>query len=115
MVHNKNFLHIVDVISTARKSFRPQTPNNETILADQTDYVLDPEWSHISFVNTPNDISRAAVTTVSVHEVYLRVAPLSIDATPLNYKTTFKNKKSNNTSTFLNTQETFNGTRNLTQ
>ena len=33
------FVHSIDLISLARKSFRPQNSDNETILADETDYV----------------------------------------------------------------------------
>ena len=35
------FVHKLDLISTARKCFRPQTSDDETILGDQTVYVWD--------------------------------------------------------------------------
>ena len=38
-----SFQHNLDLISPARQKFRPQTPNVETVLADKTDYVRDPE------------------------------------------------------------------------
>ena len=81
------------------------------------DYVWDPEWSHIFFINIPNDISGAAINTVSLHKDYLTVTPLTIDATPLNYNTIFKDKTIDYSlnSTIINTQGTLNDTRNLTQ
>ena len=57
--------------------------NEETILADETDYKWDTEWSHVLFFNIPNDISNAAIVTISVHRDYLRVTPLTTDTTPL--------------------------------
>ena len=110
------FVHTVNLISTARKSFRPQTPNAETILADQTDYVWDPVWSHNLIVSIPNDISSAAISTVSVHKDFSRVTALTIDAAPFNYNTTINDKTSNTSlnSTSIITQETLIGTRNLT-
>ena len=35
-----------------RKSFRPQS-DEETMLADYTGFVWDPEWYHVSFFNIP--------------------------------------------------------------
>ena len=40
-----------------------------------------------SFINITTDIPSAAVSTNSVHEDYVRVIPLTIDATLLNYNT----------------------------
>ena len=40
------FQHNLDLNSQARKNFRLQT-NDETTLADETDYVWEPEWSHV--------------------------------------------------------------------
>ena len=62
-------------------------------------------------------ISSAAIATVSVHKDYFRVNPLTIDATPLNNNTLFNDRTSKNSfnSTCIDTQETLNGTRNLTQ
>ena len=40
------FVHNIDFIALSRKSFRSQNPDNETILADETDYVWDSDWSH---------------------------------------------------------------------
>ena len=79
-------------------------------------YLWDPEWSHIIFLNNPNDISSTANATVSVHKDYLKVTPLTTDTTPSNYNTLFNDRASNNSlnSTFMSTQETLNGTRSLT-
>ena len=77
-------MHNLDLISTARQSFRPQTSDDKTISPDQTYYVWDHEWTHLIFVNKFNDISSAAIATVFVHKDYFRVTPLTIDATPLN-------------------------------
>ena len=67
----------------SRKKYRPQT-DDETLLADKTDYVWDPDWSHMQFFNISNDISRAAIATISVHKDFLRVIPITTDTTPLN-------------------------------
>ena len=111
-----NFLHNLDHISLARKSFKPQNSDDETILADETYYVWDPEWSHPSFIDIPIDISSQAITTVSIKRNYIRITPLTIDATPINYISLFTDREENISliSTFIN-QENLNGTRNLTQ
>ena len=62
------FVHNLDLNSTARKIFRSKTSDNETILAEETEDVWDPEWYHILFFNIPNNISRAAIAIVSVHQ-----------------------------------------------
>ena len=76
-------------------------------------YVWDPEWSHMLLFNIPNDNSSAAVATISVQGDNSRVIPLTNDTTPLNYNAIFKERTSNNSSnsTFIITQEIFNGTR----
>ena len=109
------FQHILDIISQARKSFRSKTAN-ELKLADKTDYVWCPEWSHVIFFNNPNVFSSAAIATASVHRDYLRVTPLITDTTPWNLKTILNDNTSNNilTSTFISTQEILNGTKNRT-
>ena len=53
-------------------------------------------------MNIPTDISSQALGTISIHKDYVKVYPLTIDATPLNYNS------------FLQ-QENLNGTRNLKQ
>ena len=81
-----------------------------------TDYVWDPEWSHPLFIIIPTDISSQAITTVSINRDYVRITPLTIDATPLNYISLFTNRTGNNSlsSVFIN-QKNLNGTRSLTQ
>ena len=60
------FQHILDFILQARKSFRPQN-DDETILADKTDFVWETDWSHVLFFNIPIDVSSATIATISVH------------------------------------------------
>ena len=45
------FTHNLDLISQARKNFRPQNTNDDRILSEQSDYVWDPDWSHPAFLN----------------------------------------------------------------
>ena len=59
------FVHNLDLILLARKSFQPQNSDDETILADEIYYVWDPDWSHPSLINIQTDISSRAITTVS--------------------------------------------------
>ena len=53
---------------------------------------------------------------MSVHKDYLIKTPLTIDATPSNYNVRFTDRTGNNSLNFTinNTQETLDGTRNLT-
>ena len=81
------FTHNIDLISQARKNFRPQNPNDDTAITEQSDYVWDPEWSHHAFINIPLSISSQAITTISYQRDYVKVVPLTIDATTLNYNT----------------------------
>ena len=83
------FTHNIDLVSQARKNFRPQNPNDDTAITEQSDYVWDPEWSHHAFINIPQSISSQAISTISYQRDYVRVVPLTIDATPLNYNTFF--------------------------
>ena len=39
------FTHNIDLLSQARKNFRPQNSNDDTAITEQSDYVWDPEWS----------------------------------------------------------------------
>ena len=89
------FTHNIDIIKQARKNFRPQSNNDDTVIAEQSDYIWDPEWSHPLFLNIPVDISSQAINTISIHPDYLKRIPLTIDATPLNY-TTFLPDTQNN-------------------
>ena len=83
------FTHNLDLISQARKNFRPQNTNDDTALSEQSDYVWDPEWSHPTSINIPQAISSQAISTISYHRDYVKVIPLTIDATPLSYNTFF--------------------------
>ena len=72
------FSHNLDLIEQVRKNFRPQNTDDETVLAEQSDYVWDPKWSHESIINIPTDISSQAI---SIHKNYVRVYPLTVDTT----------------------------------
>ena len=58
-------VHNIDLIALSRKSFRPQNSDDETVLADETDYVWDPDWSYPLFINLPTDKLCQAFTTIS--------------------------------------------------
>ena len=110
------FSHNIDLIEQARKNFRPQSTDDETVLAEQSDYVGDPEWSYKLFLNIPTDISNQVISTKFINNDYVRVYPLTVDATPLNYNSFLPERIGNNSliSTFIN-NDNLNGTRNLTQ
>ena len=109
------FTHNFDLISQARKSFRPQNTNDDTVLSEQADYVWDPDWSHPAFLNVPQDISSQARCTISFHRDYIKVIPLTIDATPSNYITFLPDTRNNSLNSTVIHNENLNGTRNLTQ
>ena len=68
-------------------------------------------------MNIPIDISSQASNTISFHKDYVKVIPLTIDGTPLNYISLLPDRKGNNSlnSTIEPPQENLNGTRNLTK
>ena len=43
------FTHNIDLTEQARKTFRPPSTNDDTVIAEKSDYVWDPEWSHPAF------------------------------------------------------------------
>ena len=89
------FTHNIDLNSQARKNFGPQNPNDDTAITEQSDYVWDPELSHPTFINIPQSISSQAISsTISYQRDYVKVVPLTIDATPLNYNTFLPNTQS---------------------
>ena len=106
----------LDLIEEARKNFRPQSTDDETVLAEQSDYVWDPLGSYELFFNIPTDISNQAISTISINQNYVRVYPLTVDATPSNCNSFFPERTGNNSlnSSFIN-NDNLNGTRNLTQ
>ena len=79
------FTHNLDLISQERKNFRTQNTNDDTVIAEQSDYVWDPEWSRPAFINILQDIWSQTISTISFHRDYVKVIPLTIDATPLIY------------------------------
>ena len=109
------FTHNLDLISQPRKNFRPQNTNDDTALSEQSDYVWDPEWSHPTFIDIQQSISSQAISTISYHREYVKVIPLTIDATPLNYNTFLPDTRNNSLNSTVIHYENFNGTRNLTQ
>ena len=109
------FTHNIDLISQARKNFRPQSTNDDTVIAEQSDYVWDPEWSHPTFINISQDISSQAISTISFHRDYVKVLPLTIDLTPLNYNTFLHDTRNNSLNSTVIHNENLNGTKNLTQ
>ena len=109
------FTHNLDLISQARKHFRPQNPNDDTAITEQSDYVWDPEWSHLTLINIPQSFSSQAIRTIFYHRDYVKVVPLTIDATPLNYNTFLPDTRNNSLNSTVIHNENFNGTRNLTQ
>ena len=108
------FTHNIDLIEPARKKFKPQSTNDDTVLAEQSDYVWDPEWSHPAFLNFLVDISSQAIDTMYIHPDYVRIKPLTIDATPLKYNTFLPDTQNNSLNSRIH-HENLNGTRNLTQ
>ena len=108
------FTHNIDLITQARKTFRPQSTNDKTVIAEQSDCVWDPEWSHPLFINIPVDISSQAISTISIHKDYLKIFPLTIDATPLNYNSFLLDRQITSLSSTVIHQENLNGTKNLT-
>ena len=82
----------------------------------QSDYVWDPEWSYKLFINITADISSQAISTIFNNKDYVRVHPLTGDATPLNYNSILLERTGSNSlnSTFIN-NDNLNETRNLTQ
>ena len=109
------FTHYIDLIEQARKTFRPQSTKDDTVIAEQSDYVWDPEWSHPLILNIPVDISSQAINTISIHPEYVKIIPLTIDATPLNYNTFLPDTQNNRLNSTVIHHENLNGTRSLTQ
>ena len=66
------------------QNIRPQSTNDDTVIAEQSDYIWDPEWSHPLFLNIPIDVSSQSISTISIHKDYVKVFLLTIDATLLN-------------------------------
>ena len=110
------FTHNIDLISQSRKNFRLQNSTDDNVIAEQSDFVWDPEWSHPLLFNIPTDISSQAISTISIVKDYFKVYPLTTHATPLNYNSFLPNRAGNNSlNSTLIQQENLNGTRNLTQ
>ena len=66
MDHNWLFSHNIDFISTSGKSFRPQNSDDETILADQTEFI----WDHSPFIYYYNNqYIKCSNTTIPVHKL----------------------------------------------
>ena len=115
MVYNRLFHPQFRFIFRSKKNFRPQNTNDDTVLSEQSDNVWDPEWSHHAFLNIPQAISSQAISIISYHRDYVKVIPLTIDATPLNYNTFLPDTRNNNLNSTVIHNENLNGTRNLTR
>ena len=109
------FTHKIDLIAQARKNLRPQNTNDDTVIAEQSDYVWDPEWSHPLFLGFPVDISSQAISTISIHKDYVKVFPLTTDATPLNYNSILPGTQKHSLNSTVIEQENLNRSRILTQ
>ena len=109
------FTHIIDLIEQARKNFRPQSTNDDTVIAEQSYYVWNPEWSHPAFLHFPVDISSQAINSISFHPDYIKIIPLTNDATPLNYTTFLHDTQKNSLNSTVIHHENLKRTRKLTQ
>ena len=89
------FTHKIDLIVQATTNFRPQSTNDDTVIAEQSDYIWDPDWSHPLILNIPIDILSQAVSTIAIHKDYVKVIPLTTDATPLNYNSFLPDRRQN--------------------
>ena len=61
------------------------------------------------------DTSSQAISTISFHKDYVKVIPLTIDATPLFYTTFLPDTRNSSLKSIVILNENLNGTRNLTQ
>ena len=123
------FTHNIGLIERARKKFfRPQSTNDDTVIAQQSDYVWDPEWSHPLILIILIDISSQAISTITIHKDYVKVFAFTINATLIYCKSlkitihyTLKlhpfvpDRQNNSLNSTVIQQENLNGTRNLTQ
>ena len=98
-----------------KKTFRPHSTNDDTVTAGQSDYDWDPEWSHPLFLHFPVDISSQAISTISIHKDYVKVFPLTIDATPLNYNSFLPGTQNNSLNSTVIQQEKLNRSRKFTK
>ena len=83
--------------------------------SEQSDCVWDPDWSPPAFLNIPQAISSQPICTISFHRDYVKIVPLTIDATPLNYTTFLPDTRNKSLNSTVIQNENLNGTRNLTQ
>ena len=82
-------------MAQATTNFRPQSTNDDTVIAEQSDYIWDPDWSHPLILNIPIDILSQAVSTIAIHKDYVKVIPLTTDAIPLNYNSFLPDRRQN--------------------
>ena len=88
--------HNLDLISQARKIFRPQN-DDETVLSDETDFLWNPEWSQVLFFNVPSNNWKAAVATISILRDCLKVTLLKTGNTSFIYNARLNEKQFNHT------------------
>ena len=72
------FGHNIDLIEQARKKIRPQSTADETVLAEKSDYVWDPEWSYELFIYIPTDISSQAISSIFFNNNYIDYTHLQL-------------------------------------
>ena len=109
------FKHNIDLIGDARRHFRPQNNTEETVIQEQSDYVWDPDWTHPLFINFPTSILSQTIDTISIHRDYIKIIPLTIDATPLNYNSFLPDTQDNTFNSTVLQNENPSGTQNPTQ
>ena len=85
------------------------------VIQEQSDHVWDPDWSHPLIINFPNDISSQAIDTISVHPNFIKIIPLTIDATPLTYNTFLPDTQTNSLNSTVINNENLNEPANLRQ
>ena len=94
---------------------KQEKPFANAVIAEQSDYVWSPEWSHLLFLNIPVDISSQAISTISFHKDYVKVIPLTIDATSLSFASFLPDKQNSSLNSTVIHQEKLNETRNRPQ
>ena len=85
------------------------------VIAEQSDYVWDPEWFQPLFLNIPVDISGQAIFTISIHKDYVKVFPLTTDATHLNYNSFLPGTQNNSLISTVKQHENLNRSQIFTQ
>ena len=67
-----------------------------------------------SILKIPADISSQAIITISFHKDYVKITPLTIDETPLNYNTFLPDTRNDSLNSTIIHNEKLHGFRNFT-